>query len=138
MAPQYMTADELAALMKSDKVPMKDYCVVDVRDDDRIGGHVKGSHNSPSSEFLAKVDELVRQTKDVQTVIFHCALSQVRGPKAARIYSETRDLLQIDGQDSAHQVFILRGGFQDFQTKFRHDPDLVEHWDEEIWGQWAI
>ena len=64
--------------MKSNKVPQKDYCIVDVRDDDRIGGHIKGSHNSPSSDFLNKVDELVKQTKGVQTVIFHCALSQAR------------------------------------------------------------
>ncbi|KAH8082000.1 Rhodanese-like protein [Cristinia sonorae] len=124
--------------MKSDKVPLKDYCVVDVRDDDRIGGHIKGSHNSPSSVFLDKVNELVEQTKDVPVVIFHCALSQVRGPKAARIYSETRDLLQIDGKDSQHEVYILRGGFQDFQAKFRKDPELVEQWDAEIWGEWSI
>ena len=65
-------------MRSTDKVPMKDYCVVDVRDDDRIGGHIKRSHNSPSSEFLVKVDELVKQTKDVPIVIFHCALSQVR------------------------------------------------------------
>lgn len=91
--------------MKSDKVPMKDYCVVDVRDDDWHGGNIKGSHNSPASIFHAKVDELAMKTKDVPLVVFHCALSQVRyavyehtsvflpshhdvitrGPKAARV-----------------------------------------------------
>lgn len=69
---------ELAALLKNDKVPRKDYYVVDVRDDDREGGHIKGSHNAPSSDFLQKVDELVKLTKGVPIVVFHCALSQVR------------------------------------------------------------
>ena len=92
--------------MKSDKVVGRDYCIVDVRDDDWYGGNIKGSRNSPSHGFLSKVDELVAQTKDVPTIIFHCALSQVRyvrsamhlvarylcdlsrGPKAARVRSK--------------------------------------------------
>jgi len=65
--------------MKSDsKVPKKDFLVVDVRDDDYAGGNIKGSLNQPSSEFLMNVDGLVKQTKEVPLVIFHCALSQAR------------------------------------------------------------
>lgn len=41
----------------------------------------------PSNEFLNNVDKLVKETKNVPLVIFHCALSQVRGPKAARVRS---------------------------------------------------
>ena len=69
---------ELAAIIKSEKVPMKDYCVIDVRDDDWAGGNIKGSHNSPSSQFYVHVHDLVEKTKNVPTVVFHCALSQVR------------------------------------------------------------
>ncbi|EPQ51067.1 Rhodanese-like protein [Gloeophyllum trabeum ATCC 11539] len=130
---KYISADELADLIKSPAVPAKDYLVVDVRDDDRAGGHIRGAHNAPSSVFLARVDELVRRTKDVPTVVFHCALSQIRGPKAARIYAETRDALQAGGEDKPHQVYVLRGGFQEFQSKFRHDPELVENWDKDVW-----
>ncbi|KAI0923197.1 hypothetical protein AcW1_007811 [Taiwanofungus camphoratus] len=82
---KYISPDELAAIIKSAKVPMKDYCVVDVRDDDWYGGNITGAHNSPSHGFLSKVDDLVEQTKTVPMVIFHCALSQVRGPKAASV-----------------------------------------------------
>ncbi|EPS97505.1 hypothetical protein FOMPIDRAFT_1031928 [Fomitopsis schrenkii] len=131
---KYISPDELAALMKSDKAVGRDYCIVDVRDDDWYGGNIRGSQNSPSYGFLSKVDELVAQTKDVPTVIFHCALSQVRGPKAARIYAETRDLLQTQGEDKPHEVLVLRGGFQDFQAKYRDDPNLVENWKDEVWG----
>jgi Cdc25 family phosphatase len=69
---------ELAALMKSDKEATKDFVVVDVRDDDFFGGNIKGAINQPSRTFLMHVDGLVRQTKEVPLVIFHCALSQVR------------------------------------------------------------
>ena len=65
-------------MIKSDKVPWKDYCVIDVRDDDWRGGNIAGAHNSPSHGFLLKVDELVQRTRDVPVVVFHCALSQVR------------------------------------------------------------
>jgi len=134
-----MSPDELAVVMKSDKVPLKDYFIVDVRDDDFDGGNIKGAHNSPSYNFLSKVDELVEKTKDVPMVIFHCALSQARGPKAARIYAQTRDLLRYEGKDISGEVFILQGGFSDFQAKFRKDPDLVENWDKEVWGsEWSI
>jgi Cdc25 family phosphatase len=69
---------ELAEIMKSDKVPGKDYLVVDVRDDDYAGGNIKNSFNQPSAEFLMNVDRLVQRTKDVPLVIFHCSLSQMR------------------------------------------------------------
>ena len=69
---------ELAELMKSGKTPRKDFLVVDVRDDDYAGGNIKGCLHLPSTEFLMNVDDLVKQTKEVPTIIFHCALSQVR------------------------------------------------------------
>jgi rhodanese-related sulfurtransferase len=64
--------------MKSEEKAKTDFVVVDVRDDDFIGGNIKGAINQPSSEFLMNVDRLVMQTKQVRCVIFHCALSQVR------------------------------------------------------------
>ncbi|KIM89507.1 hypothetical protein PILCRDRAFT_813443 [Piloderma croceum F 1598] len=130
---KYITGDELAALIKSDKVPSKDYLVVDVRDDDYAGGNILNGQNWPSQDFGQKVGELVEKTKDAKTVVFHCALSQVRGPKAARIYEEARNNLQGRG---AHEVFVLRGGFSQFQAKYKDDPALVENWDKNIWAEW--
>lgn len=139
MLVKYITPDDLATVIKSDQVPNKDYCIIDVRDDDWHGGNIKGAQNSPSHGFLHKVDKLVKDTKNIPLVVFHCALSQVRGPKAARIYAETRDLLQTEGEDIPHEVMVLRGGFEDFQAKFHRDPELVENWDQEVWAsQWSI
>lgn len=69
---------ELSAIIKSNKLPRKDYLVVDVRDGDYIGGHITNCLNCPSATFADKLDALVRDTKDVPQVIFHCALSQLR------------------------------------------------------------
>ncbi|KAF5382475.1 hypothetical protein D9615_003021 [Tricholomella constricta] len=132
-----VTVQELAGIMKSEKVPNKDFIVVDVRDDDYPGGNIKGSLNKPSSEFLMSVDQLVKETKDVPLVIFHCALSQIRGPKAARIYEETRRNLLQDS-DIPHEVAVLREGFTHFQAKFKDDPALVENWDKDVWAsEWS-
>ncbi|KAI0036535.1 Rhodanese-like domain-containing protein [Vararia minispora EC-137] len=128
------SSQELARIMKSDRQPHKDYVVVDVRDNDRIGGHILHSHHSPSADFLDSVNDLVEKTKDVPTVIFHCALSQARGPKAARIFAETCDNLRVEGKHPSQDICILRGGFTDFQAKFRDDPKLIEKWNAEIWA----
>jgi len=60
---------------------------------DHIGGHIKNSQNVPSSTLDHALPSLVRKLADKETVVFHCALSQVRGPKAARRYLEERDRL---------------------------------------------
>lgn len=69
---------ELAKIIKSDKVANRDYLVVDVRDDDYAGGNIKSALNLPSREFQMGVYDLVQKTADVKTMIFHCALSQMR------------------------------------------------------------
>ena len=50
------------------------------------------------------------------------------------MYAEARDQLEGDGLDIPHQVLVLRGGFSDFQAKFKDDPQLVENWSKEVWG----
>ncbi|KAL3701971.1 hypothetical protein R1sor_019993 [Riccia sorocarpa] len=63
--------------------------VVDVRDDERqYDGHIAGSLHYPSGTFEEKIPELVEELKDHDTVVFHCAKSQVRGPTCARILAD--------------------------------------------------
>lgn len=76
---------ELSKIIKSDKHPGTDYLVVDVRESDFIGGNIINCRHVPSNTFSDKLDALVRDTKNVPQVIFHCALSQSRWVTNTRI-----------------------------------------------------
>ncbi|MCJ1358852.1 MAG: hypothetical protein MMC33_008852 [Icmadophila ericetorum] len=88
MSYSYISREQLSKMIV-DRHPS--LAIIDVRDDDHIGGHIHTSTNVPSTTLDYKIPELVRTLKDKQTVVFHCALSQQRGPTAARRYIEARE-----------------------------------------------
>ncbi|KAK6903199.1 hypothetical protein I203_108463 [Kwoniella mangroviensis CBS 8507] len=123
---KYISAEQLAEIIKSKPASaLKEFAVVDVRDSDFVGGNIVSALNYPSDTFHATVDELVQKLETVPKVIFHCALSQARGPKAARIYAETRSHA-LPEPAIQQEIFVLRDGFSGFQSKYRHDPELIE------------
>lgn len=108
--------------------------IVDVRDSDHIGGHIKSSTHAPSSTLDYKMPELVRTLQDKKIVVFHCMLSQQRGPSAALRYARERQRLlgkrgkivqsmpssDEEGRDVAQDgqtVVILQGGFDAWQQR---------------------
>lgn len=79
---------------------------------------------------------LVRKLKDKKTVVFHCALSQVRGPKAALKYLRQRDgLLRTLGEREVNgqEVMVLDQGFLGWQAVYGDDERLTEGWVKELW-----
>lgn len=134
----YLTASDFAKAWReqNSKPDPKGWTVIDVRDDDFEGGHIKGCKNIPSTQFPDQVEKLVEQLKDSKSVLFHCSLSQARGPKAARIYKETREEAMKAGKidDKQEQtVAVLREGFSNFGSLYKNEADLVEDYDEESW-----
>ncbi|KAH6635006.1 hypothetical protein B0J18DRAFT_462147 [Chaetomium sp. MPI-SDFR-AT-0129] len=81
--------------------------VIDVRDDDYIGGHIKGARNVPSRQLDAMLPTLVRQLRDKDTVVFHCALSQQRGPNAALRYLRERDRILAASEGSTTGTTVV-------------------------------
>ncbi|GAA5902248.1 uncharacterized protein JCM6883_001345 [Sporobolomyces salmoneus] len=165
---QYINHDEVAALIKSGAVPGKDYQVVDVRDEDFRGGNIPGAINAPSEARTEQtVMDLVTKLDQVPKVIFHCTLSQVRGPKNARIYAdavaarteqssaspststtttESSTPASSDqsfspnpysNQAGKQQVYVLKDGFGNWQGLYRNDPQLVENFDSKIWHDFS-
>ncbi|KAI9024926.1 Rhodanese-like protein [Phycomyces nitens] len=133
----YIEPEDLKSIVKDPSlVPLKDYVIIDVRDLDYQGGHIPGAVNVPAHELMDKTNVLVDDYKDVPLVIFHCALSQVRGPKSARIYNETKNLLRPDSSQQSYKVKVLRGGFEGWHAKFKQDQSLLESYDPAVW-QWA-
>ena len=72
--------------------------VVDVRDADHVGGHIVNSMHVPSSSLDYRTPELLRKLADKQIVVFHCALSQQRGPSAALRYLRERESKGLAGK----------------------------------------
>ncbi|KAL7749599.1 Cdc25 phosphatase Ibp1 [Sorochytrium milnesiophthora] len=85
-----------------------DYQVIDVRDDDFAGGNIPGAVNLPSGTITRDtIAELAQRYDNVPTLVFHCAQSQQRGPKAARVFSEEYQRVagQVTGK-KAPQVYV--------------------------------
>lgn len=113
--------------------------IIDVRDSDFIGGHIIGCTNVPTNTHDYKMPELVRTLKDKETVVFHCALSQQRGPSSALRYLRERERLvggevekKDDGAGEAPEVkeqtvYILEGGFVKWQELYVWS-DVVSCW----------
>jgi len=112
--------------------------IVDVRDSDHVGGHIITSTWIPSSTLDFRIRELVRTLRDKDTVVFHCALSQQRGPAAALRYARERErLLGADEvQKSTQRIYVLDGGFVKWQEIYGPDERLTEAWAEDIWKEY--
>lgn len=101
-----------------------------------MGGHIKGSTNVPSRQLDAMMATLVRRLKDKKTVVFHCALSQQRGPSAALKYLRERDELLAalgEAREGEQAVMVLDRGFVGWQEVYGPDERLTEGWRKEIW-----
>jgi Cdc25 family phosphatase len=85
---------------------------------------------------------LVRKLADKETVVFHCALSQQRGPSAALKYLREKDelLARLGGEKKEgeaakreQKVFVLDRGFVGWQEVFGTDERLTEGYRKELW-----
>lgn len=86
-----MSREKLATLVRSKSSSL---AVIDVRDSDYIGGHIVNGINAPTHTHDYRMPELVRTLKDKEVVVFHCALSQQRGPSSALRYLREKERLQ--------------------------------------------
>ncbi|KHN99815.1 Rhodanese-like protein [Metarhizium album ARSEF 1941] len=136
---QRMSAKSLSEKILAEKdTADTSYAIIDVRDDDHVGGHIKGSANIPSGQLEAMMPTLVRKLQDKKTVIFHCALSQQRGPSAALKYLRERDgLLGSPGGGkkigTQQEVYVLDRGFVGWQQAYGSDERLTEGYVKDIW-----
>lgn len=80
--------------------------------------------------------ELVRTLKDKEKVVFHCALSQQRGPSAALRYARERERTLGEEESKKQEVYVLEGGFVRWQEKYGKDTRLTEAYVEDIWQEY--
>ncbi|KAJ6032227.1 Rhodanese-like domain-containing protein [Penicillium herquei] len=130
-----ISRDALAALLKDGTTPAK-LAIIDVRDSDHVGGHLRSSTWVPSSSLDVRMPELIRTLKDTETVIFHCALSQQRGPSAALRYARERERTLGAEESQKQDIRVLEGGFVQWQEKYGKDEKLTESYVEDIWQEY--
>ncbi|KAI1374002.1 Rhodanese-like protein [Hypoxylon crocopeplum] len=148
---QRITAPKLAEmLLATTSQPSSDasIAIVDVRDDDHIGGHIKSSLHFPSRSLDATMPTLLRKLAGKEVVVFHCALSQQRGPSAALRYlremeatvaaaAAVKKAAEEEGKESdgkkQQQVYVLDQGFVGWQEVYGPDERLTEAYRKELW-----
>lgn len=97
---------------------------------DYIGGHIKGCIHIPSQQLDAMMPTLIRRLQDKKTVVFHCALSQQRGPSAALRY------LREGNPPEGQEVVVLDRGFSGWQEEFGRDERITEGYRKELWEEY--
>ncbi|OAA76543.1 Rhodanese-like protein [Akanthomyces lecanii RCEF 1005] len=111
------------------------YAIVDVRDDDYIGGHIRGGIHAASAQLDVMMPTLLRRLQDKKTVVFHCALSQQRGPSAALRYLRER-VVAADSEtpgETDQEVLVLDRGFEGWQQEYGTDERITEGYRKELW-----
>ncbi|KAF3778713.1 Dual specificity phosphatase [Nymphaea thermarum] len=112
-ALSYISPAQLLAIQHLPKV-----AVIDVRDEERkYDGHIAGSLHVASGSFSENLPSLLAQVKAKDTVVFHCALSQVRGPSCARKFA--RYLENVNDDINIKEIMILEGGFNRWSDRRR-------------------
>ncbi|KAI1185147.1 Rhodanese-like protein [Nemania serpens] len=114
--------------------------IVDVRDDDHIGGHIRTSLHFPSRSLDAMMPTLLRRLADKEVVVFHCALSQQRGPGAALQYLREKEAASAASSSpsssaakTTQKVYVLDRGFEGWQEVYGLDERLTEGYRKELW-----
>ncbi|CAD2216111.1 Rhodanese-like domain containing protein, putative [Angomonas deanei] len=150
---RYISPNEFVTLIDANRC---NYFVVDCRGDDRDDGYINGAaviaSNTDGREVyetllqrvLQQMQERNEKLKETNNnninidpfhVIFHCALSQVRGPKGAGRFAAVLQDAKLNNNNNnnetlgivlnAIQVEVLRGGWENFLSIYHQSrPDL--------------
>ncbi|XP_057947846.1 dual specificity phosphatase Cdc25 [Malania oleifera] len=109
----YVTGSQLLSLRRRTNI-----AIVDVRDDERsYDGHIGGSLHFASDTFSEKIPNLIQAVKNKDTLIFHCALSQVRGPTCARRFADY--LAEMKEDAGIKSIMVLERGFNGWEASGR-------------------
>lgn len=123
-----MSREQLSSLLLSPDASK--LAIIDVRDDDHVGGHINSSTHVPSSSLDYRIPEIVRTMAGKEIVVFHCALSQQRGPAAALRYARERKSKmkkdKIDKETGPPAIGIRHGSVQKVSTPASKEQEIRE------------
>lgn len=126
---KFLAPEVLRSWLANGPSTSKKLMIVDVRDDDFQGGHIRDCFHILSQEFDSYLPQLQETllTKNYSDIVFHCALSQVRGPKATLKYLRALDSLPEEDSRRLEQinVWVLQGGYQGWHRLYGNDNKVT-------------
>ncbi|KAF8843850.1 NAD(P)-binding protein [Paxillus ammoniavirescens] len=116
-----LECDQVADLIKNPDTSAQSFVVIDVRRNDRGGGHVRGSVQCPAQTFYNDLPEFHENYKNTKQVIFYCGSSNGRGPRCANWYQD-----YLNGQgNSQSKAFVMTGGIKKWLSMYKEQEDLT-------------
>ena len=116
--------------------------LIDVRDDDFVGGHIKGAIHASFGDFEQKhaqnlVNQLVKQ-QGKKSIVFTCMYSEQRGPFCASAFAEA-----MEKEGLAHQakLYVLSDGFFGWLKRYVGTPEesqFIQDYDATQWRQDSV
>jgi rhodanese-related sulfurtransferase len=123
-----ISRETLASIIRNNP---SEVTVIDVRDSDYIGGHIVNGINVPTHTHDYRMPELVRTLKDQETVVFHCALSQQRGPSSALRYLREKERLEAGAEKTGGEdEKVVKEGGEKVEAGVTKDGEGVVKWQE--------
>lgn len=131
-SPIYITATEVLELVRKGTATV----VVDVREDDHAGGHIKGSVHVPAPTFRSNPGKYLQLAEGKDNVVFHCMFSQYRGPSSANAFIDAWNKRAVTDPKytglSPPEVYIMAGGFNAVaKLALKGDIDVVDDFQKE-------
>ena len=126
--PAFIDPDQLREQILDGNAKVgQDYLIIDVRShEERLqNGWIPNSINIPSVQFEQELELILAQYHSISNLYFHCALSQVRGPKCAQKYVAA--INHSEAHNLEQSIFILRGGFEEWKGLYALDKRLAEN-----------
>lgn len=119
--------------------PHGSLAIIDVRESDYVGGHIKGSWHYPAGDFYTSLPEIYHKIyiDKIHDVVFHCMLSQARGPSSTLKFLRSIDdivdsKVKLYLENDVH-VYVLKGGFNRWQGEYGKDSSVTEDYNAELW-----
>ena len=151
-------------LQSTDKRPVDDYQIIDLRTADFIGGNIKSAINVRYDEFIDKIPMIINTYYKTPNIIFHCMYSQKRGPDSLDWYCQSLNAILNNDQEqmdrlieNEHEdfealtkmkpsneqlkylkqqnIYLLFQGFRGFLLKVGVDSDLIVNYDSDYWTE---
>ncbi|KFY35644.1 hypothetical protein V494_05731 [Pseudogymnoascus sp. VKM F-4513 (FW-928)] len=106
-----VSREQMRDWLTGDKVPGKDFVLVDLRRNDYKGGMIRGSINLPAQSLYSNIPQLFNlfSAAGVKTIVWYCGSSLGRGGRAAGWF---QDYIKEQGKEGDMKSCTLTGGIK--------------------------